>query len=184
MGYFRQLFILLICTLPAIAQAIHVQIGFTNPFVYIQIGHGQYSSLGLWGPPANLIDEVSFTFPAGVQPGDGTPITGTPDRIPIAVLAYSGGGRANFRVTIDSSQPLTNGAGDTIPFSKFSWTTRNGHIGSGTFNDTANQLWQQYSFNFPRGRGVLDFMTFEFANDQIYRPGTYTGRVTYTITEL
>ena len=184
MGYFKTLFTLLICSLPAAVQAIQVQIGFTNPFVYIQIGHGQFSSLGLLGPPANLVDEVSFNFPAGVQPGDGTPIIGTPANIPIAVLAYSGSGRANFRVTIDSSTPLFNGTGDIIPFSKFSWTTRDGDISSGTFNDTANQLWQQYSFNYPRGRGVIDFMTFSFANDQIYRSGTYTGRVVYTITEL
>jgi|GEM_PF-1780031 len=184
MGYQRTLLILGISLLPALAQAIQVQLFQTNPFVYIQVGHGQFGNLGLWGPPAGQIDEIIFNFPVGVQPGDGTAISGTPANIPVAVLAYSGGGRANFRATMDTSIPLINGAGDTIPFSKFSWTTRDGHLNAGRFNNSPNQLWQQFSFNFPRGRGVIDFLTFRFDNDQIYRPGTYTGRITYTITEL
>jgi len=184
MAYFRTLLILLgVILLPAQARAIQVQVGITNPFVYIQIGHGQIGVLGLLGAPVGLIDEISFAFPAGVQPGDGTPISGTPV-MPVAVLAFSGGGQANFRVTINSATPLINGAGDTLPFSDISWTTGDGDLNAGSFNDTANQLWQQFNFNFPRGRGVIDFLTFSYANDQIYQSGTYTGRVIYTITEL
>ncbi|HID82559.1 MAG TPA: hypothetical protein EYH06_03995 [Chromatiales bacterium] len=184
MGFQRTLLLLSISLLPTLAQAIQVQIGFTNPFVYIQVGHGQFSALGLWGPPQGQIDEITFNFPVGVQPGDGTPVNGTPVNIPVAVLAYSGGGRANFRVTMDTSTPLINGAGNTLQFSEFSWTTRDGHLSAGRFNNSPNQLWQQFNFNYPRGRGVIDFLTFRYDNDQVYRPGTYTGRITYTITEL
>jgi len=169
--------------LSASAHALQVQVGITSPFVFIQIGNGQYGVLGLLGPPANQINVVSFAFPAGVLPGDGTPIVGTPV-IPVAVLGYNGGGQANFRVTINSAAPLTNGNGDTLPFSEFSWTAQDGDINNGQFNDTANQLLQQYSYTWPQGRGVIDYLTFSYDNDQIFSSGTYAGRVVYTITEL
>jgi len=172
MGYIKTLTVLLICTLPLVVQALQIQIGFNNPFVYIQVGK------------RNQIDEISFSFPVGVQPGDGTSITGTSANLPVAVLAYSGSGQANFRVTMDSSTPLTSNEGYTIPFSEFSWTTRDGDLNPGRFNNTANQLWQQFSFNHPRGRGVRDFLTFRYDNNRLFPPGTYTGRVVYTITEL
>lgn len=184
MAFSRTILLLALGLSPALVQAIQVQIGITNPFVYIQVGHGQFGVLGLWGPPISQIDEITFNFPAGVQPGDGTPVTGTPANVPVAVLAYSGNNRARFRVTINTAIPLFNGTGDTIPFSEFSWTTRDGHLNAGRFNDSANQLWQQFNYFYPRGRGVIDFLTFRYDNDQIYRPGTYTGRITYTITEL
>ncbi len=179
----RAFLIILVGVFAGSAHAIQVQVGITSPFVVIQIGHGQFGVLGLLGPPVNQIDVVSFAFPAGVRPGDGTPIVGTPV-MPFAVLGYSGGGQANFRVTIDSSTPLINGNGDTLPFSEFSWVAQDGDINNGQFNGAANQLLQQYSYIWPRGRGVIDYLTFTYDNDQIFSSGTYTGRVIYTITEL
>ena len=170
----------LVCNSPS---AVVVQIRFTDPFVFIQIGHGQFNSRGLFGPPEGLIDEVNFSFPVGVVPGDGTAITGTPV-IPMMVLGYSGANQANYRVTMNSATPLLNGNGDSLQFSEFSWTTRDGDISPGRFNDSPSQLLQQYNFNWRRGRGVVDYLTFTYDNDQIFPAGTYTGRVVYTITAL
>jgi hypothetical protein len=184
MSVVRTLLLLAALALPGAAYSLQIQVGASVAFVYIQIGHGLIGSLGLFGAPAGQIDEVAFSFPAGVQPGDGTPIVGTPT-IPVALLGYSNSFITNYRVTMNSSAPLANGTGDTLPFSEISWTTRDGDINSGQFDDSGNQLLQQYSFfTFGRGRGVVDYLTFRYANDTVYPAGTYTGRVVYTVTEL
>jgi hypothetical protein len=184
----RQIFtVIVLCAaalLSAPASAAQIQINVRTPFVYIQIGHGLLSNRGLLGPPANLVDEVSFTFPAGVQPADGTPIVGTPV-IPMAVIGMNTGRLVNFRVTMDSSIPLRNATGDPLPFSAFSWTARDGDIPDGQFDDSPNQVLMDYfRRRANKGRGVVDALTFTFANDTLYTSGTYTGRVVYTITEL
>jgi hypothetical protein len=183
MGFTRPLLIVSLAALPPTAHALRFSIAPIVPFVYIQVGHGALSAYGLLGPPAGQVDEVVFTLPTGTQAGDGTPIVGTP-MIPIAFLGYSGSNRANYRVTMNSAAGLVNAAGDRIPFSDFSWTTRDGDIPAGQFNDSANQLLQQYSFHGNRARGVVDYLTFSYANDAVPPGGTYTGRVVYTITEL
>ncbi len=183
MRLIRLSFLLLLCLLPSLTSALQVQIGITRPFVYIQIGHGQFGVFGLLGAPTGQVDEVTFDFAAGVLPGDGTPIVGTPE-IPIAVLGYRGGRRARFTVTMNSSVPLVNGNGDPLPFSEISWTTRDGDIAGGTFNQGGAQTLFSMNIAFPRGRGVIDYMTFRYDNDTVYPAGTYSGRVVYTIAQL
>ena len=134
----RTIAALIIGLLSLSAQALRLNIRTTTPFVYIQVGHGEVSSYGMFGPPAGLVDEVTFVFPAGVAPGDGTDIIGTPV-IPVMVLGYSGGNRARYTVTMNSSAPLTNGSGNTIPFNEFSWTTQDGDIPAGAFDGGAQQ---------------------------------------------
>jgi hypothetical protein len=183
MGLYPRAVALVVFMLPGLASAVQVQINITTPFVYIQIGHGQYGGFGLFGPPAGQVDEVAFTFPPGVTPGDGTPIVGTPT-IPIAVLGYRRGRRVRFTVTMNSSVPLINGAGDTLPFSEISWTTRDGDIPGGTFSQGAAQTLMNINLRWPRGRGVIDYLTFRYDNDTVFAAGTYTGRVVYTIALL
>ncbi len=174
---------LIFCLLPALASALQVQIGYTTPFVYIQIGHGTYDVFGLFGPPTGQVDEVSFSFPPGVLPGDGTPIVGTPE-MPVAVLGYRGGNRARFTVTMNSSVPLVNGSGDTLPMNEISWTTRDGDIAGGRFNQGGAQTFFSMNITYSQGRGVIDYLTFRYDNDTVYPAGTYTGRVVYTIAQL
>ena len=110
--------------------------------------------------------------------------TGTPV-IPIALLGLSAGNQTNFRVTVNSSAPLINGVGDSLPFSEIAWVTRDGDIPAGQFDESANQFLMNYTFApTNRGRGVIDYLTFSYTNTRIYPAGTYTGRVTYTVTEL
>ncbi|NIW25411.1 MAG: hypothetical protein GWN29_13070 [Gammaproteobacteria bacterium] len=165
------------------SQALRFTVAPGPPFVFIQIGSGELSTYGLFGPPVTMVDEVTFPLPAGVQFGDGTPIVGTPV-IPMAFLGYSGGNQANYLITMDSSGGMMNASGDVIPFSDLSWITQDGDIPSGQFDNSANQFLQQYSERGRRARGVVDYLTFSYANTSVYPAGDYTGRVTYTIFEL
>lgn len=179
---------LFISTLLTPASALIVNItGINQSFVYIQIGHGQVSSLGLFGSPAGMIDEVSFDFPSGTRPGDGVAINGTPVMpfLLIGSRTFFGYWINNFRLTANSSMPLTNAGGDSIPFSEFSWTSRDGDIPNGRFNDSAVQNLNTFNPGFSTSvRGVIDYLTYSYDNDQIFPPGTYTGRVVYTVTLL
>jgi hypothetical protein len=184
MGFTRTIcFALLLGLLSFQAQAVRLNVNVTNPFVYIQVGHGLISAYGMFGPPAGLVDEVSFPFPVGVRPGDGTAITGTPV-IPVMVLGYSGRNRTRFSVTMNSSAPLVNAGGDTIPFTEFSWTTQDGDIPPGAFDGSAQQTLMTLNRRGRRGRGVADYLTFSYSNLNLYPAGSYQGQVVYTITNL
>jgi hypothetical protein len=170
------------------AQSLRLTVNTNQRFVFIQIGHGTVSTDGMFGPPAGLVDEVTFTFPAGVRPGDGTPVVGTPV-IPIMVLGLSTPNQSDFAVTMDSSVPLMNLNGDTIPFTEFSWTTQDGDIPAGTFSGGA--LQPLMTFQGKKGKkgqdpegGVVDYLTFTYSNTNVYPPGSYQGLVVYTITNL
>jgi hypothetical protein len=79
-------------------------------------------------------------------------------------------------LTADSSQPLSNGAGDSIPLTDISWTSTRGSIPSGTFGGISNQLLG----SFPSSTRISDKHIFYYANDALYDPGTYTGQIIYT----
>ena len=165
------------------AFGLRLNIRLTTPFVFIQVGHGTVSSYGMFGPPAGLVDEVSFPFPAGVQPGDGTAVVGTPV-IPIMVLGYSGGNRTRFVVTMNSNSPLTNANGDQLPFTQFSWVSQDGDIPSGAFNGSTQQQLVSLDRRGRRARGYVDYLTFSYSNSNLYPAGSYQGQVVYTITNL
>jgi hypothetical protein len=170
------------------AQSLRLTVIKQSPFVFIQIGHGTVSTDGMFGPPAGLVDEVTFPFPAGVRPGDGTPVLGTPV-IPIMVLGLIKQNQANFAVTMDSSLPLMNVSGDTIPFTEFSWTTQDGDIPAGIFSSGAQQpLMNFQGQKAAKGEdpeaGVVDYLTFSYSNANAYPSGSYQGLVVYTITNI
>lgn len=183
MGKRCVLLLVLLALVSGPASALRIGMRFPEPFIYVQVGHGLLSDYGLLGPPAGLVDEVVFNLPAGVRPGDGTPVVGTPV-MPVAFVGYSGRGRVNFLVTMNSAAGLRNGNGDTMPFSEISWTTRDGDIPGGQFNGSANQLLQQYDLRGRARTGVVDYLTFSYLNTAVYPAGNYTGRVTYTVTVL
>jgi len=164
-------------------HALRFSVTSAPPFVFIQIGHGDLATFGLFGGPPTQIDEVQFAIPAGVTAGDATEIIGTPV-MPIAFLGYSGGNQANYQVTIDSSSGLISENNDVIPFSQIRWESQDGDIPSGQFSDSASQFLQQYNFRGNRSRGVVDYLTFIYTNTIVPPAGTYQGRVTYTITLL
>lgn len=83
----------------------------------------------------------------------------------------------------DSSTPLSDGTGNTIPFPQISWTSYgNGDGGAqpipaGTFNGSTQTL-----ANFPVNTWQESCHSFSYANALVPAAGTYAGRVTYTLT--
>jgi hypothetical protein len=149
-------------------QALQFTIRRPVPFVFIQVGN------------RGGLQVVDFSVPAG-QAGTGTPVVGTPD-IEIRFIGRRfRNGASNYVVTMDSSGGLTNGAGDTMPLSDFSWTNQDGDVPAGQFDGTASQLLFQYAGPY---LGFGDTFTFSYANTSVYPAGTYTGVVSYTIAQL
>ncbi len=142
-----------------------------------------------WGAPAEVrirvgaaagITTVTHNVPA-TQLGDGTPVAGTPGSVIIEASArranFFSALSTNFIVSADSSTPLSNGT-DTISFTNISWTAQDEDIPSGQFTGTPAQVI------LPPTRAfwlVRDWHTFYYNNTQIVPYGTYTGRVTYTV---
>jgi hypothetical protein len=170
-GYTRFITLMLLGAVAMPSHALRFNVRAGAPFVFVQVGASTAA-----------VDEVVFNV-AGTTAGNGTPIVGAPV-VPITVLGYSGTRRTAYSVTMNSATGLVNAAGVTIPFSDFSWTTRDGDLPAGRFDDSASQILQQVSRRGRPARGITDYLTFSYANTAVYPGGTYTGRVVYTITQL
>ena len=182
----RKRYVLLIALIACSTRgyALRFNVAPADPFVFIQVGNGELNRSGLFGPPVDAVNVVSFALPSAGSAGDGTPIVGDVV-IPFAFLGFSNKKQTNFVVTMDSSSGLVNSAtGDSIPFSEISWTAQDGEIPAGQFDGTANQLLREYNLHGNRAKGVVDYLTFSYANARVYPGGTYSGRVVYTITQL
>jgi hypothetical protein len=95
--------------------------------------------------------------------------------VPVRAAALVPSGQA-IRLLADSSTPLNNGAGGTIPFDQISWTA-GGSLSSGTFNNNAAQVLD--TFNGSGNRAGT--YSFTYANANYYDTGTYNGTITYTL---
>lgn len=159
--------LLLLAGLAAFHAGLAVAAVFTfnnsgNSSLSIRIGKGNIST-------------VTFVVPAA-NTADGTPVTGSEQiDISLVIQAPASNPMTGF-LSVDSSIPLSNGAGGSIPLTSISWTASDGDIPSGSFNGTANQLLA----SFPGPTRITDTHTFTFANDALYDPGTYNGQITYT----
>ena len=95
--------------------------------------------------------------------------------------ANNGPASATLRVTAPAN--LTNGAGDTLPFSQISWTVsapgspQPNIIPAGTFNGSTQTL-----ASVPANTYIENCHSYIYANSAIRAEGTYTGQVTYTLT--
>jgi hypothetical protein len=164
----RLLLILPLIAFAIPADALRITVGLPLPYVYIRVG------------PTGPVQTVNFTVAAG-QAGNGTAVVGTPT-VEVRVIGrrtFFGG--SNYVVTLDSSSPLVNGSGNTLPFSNFSWTALEGEFAAGTFTNSAAQAFFQYNGPF---MGFQDTLTFRYANTSVYPAGTYTGQVSFTIAQL
>jgi hypothetical protein len=130
------------------------------------------------GTPGAVIDRVTFRI-SGI-PGSG-PVRGeSTGAYPVPFQArglLNSAGTATL--TADSSQPLNDGLGHTIPFNQISWQG-GGVMPSGRFSGTSKQtVWQQStSFGWFSVQGTMAF----FYDNLLYVPaGTYQGRTTYTL---
>jgi len=162
--------------LPLLAGLVACHAGLAAAAVFILNNPGKNSSVSIRiGSPGGTINKVTFDVPAA-NTSDGTPIPGAEQiDIRLVIRAPAANPLTGF-LSVDSSVPLSNGAGGSIPLTNISWTASDGDIPSGSFNGTANQLLA----SFPSPAQITDTHTFTFANNALYDPGTYTGHITYT----
>lgn len=199
----------LICTavgqLVPTAQAFTVAISPGNPrAIYLQVGVGSFSGLYNSGgtPLANpTINVVSVTVPTAAV-GSGTAQTmasntgATNSFYDNFVFCNAGqlyvGGFYRFNnnnsgvgatLTANSATALTNGSGDTIPFTQVAWTSSgNGDSGAQPFASGAFTGGTQTIGTIARNQWAESCMTFRYLNTSVRAAGTYAGTVTYTLT--
>ncbi len=180
--------------------------------IYLQIGNGtftggNYTPTNLQGQPTGspgkntTINTVSVSVPAA-SVGNGTAQSMTTNSTAsnsfwdgyafcnLPAQLYIGGfyrttGNGNGTISVIATVPaaLTDGAGDSIPFSQISWTS------SGNGDGTTAQPFPAGSFSgtsvnvgsFAQNTWDESCWTFSFANSTVPAAGTYTGVVLYTL---
>ncbi|MBC8088535.1 MAG: hypothetical protein H7Z40_14820 [Phycisphaerae bacterium] len=193
---------LLLCA-PAHSFTVTISSG-TPRAIYLQVGVGSFAGFYNAGgtPQANpTVNVVSATVPAGAV-GSGTAQamasnTGATNSFYdnfafcTAGQLYVGGfyrfnnnaNGAGATLTANSSAPLVNATGETIPFTQIRWT-------SGGAGDTGAQPFPAGTFTagtqtigtIARNQWAESCMTFSYLNSSIVASGTFTGTVTYTLT--
>jgi hypothetical protein len=185
------------------AQAFVVTIAPGTRALFLQVGNGTVSGTGYssGGTPANntLVNEVSVDVPASsVGTGVAQPMTSNSTQARSAydnfvfcappAQVYVGGffripsGASTASLTATSPANLVSAAGDRIPFGQISWTSSGiGDTGAqpipaGTFNGATLTL-----ASFPSNTWRESCLTFSYGNTNVVPFGTYTGRVTYTL---
>lgn len=178
--------------------------------VYLRVGNGVYTgtyqSNGATGAGnGGGINVVSVTVPAAVLGNganlpmtsnatqsisfyDGFAFCNTPSQVYIGGFNRSGSlGGGNGTLTVTAPTNLVNANNNTIPFSQISWTSSGNQSGggsepgpqpfpAGTFSGGAQTL-----ATFPVNTWRESCHTFSYGNDNFVASGTYTGRVTYTL---
>lgn len=171
--------------------------------IFLQVGVGTFTggNFSAGGTPGNnaTINRVTVTVPAasigaGTLPMttdstvfassyDGFRFCAVPAQVYVAGLFRTPGASANATLTATAPTSLVNGAGDTIAFNTVSWIS--GGIGdaiatipSGTFvGGAAQNLYSVATNNW-----FESCLQFNYANLQFVPAGTFTGRVSYTLT--
>lgn len=186
------------------SHAFTVNITAANPrTIYLQVGVGSFTAnYNSGGTPQDntTVNTVTVTVPAA-QVGSGVAQVMTTDST-VSNSFYDGftfcnapaqlyiggfyrsvaaGGAATVRATVPTS--LVNAGGQTIPFSQVSWTS------SGNGDGAAAQPFPAGTFTpgtqviggIARNQWAESCHTFSYANTNVVAAGTYTGRVTYTL---
>ena len=169
--------------------------------VYLQIGNGSYSGIhNSGGTPRNntTVNAVSVTVPAAAV-GTGAPqqmtsdstaaisffdnytVCSPPAQVYVGGWARTPSGNGSAVLTVTSPASLASGP-DTIPFTDISWTSSaigntSADIPSGAFTGGTQTL-----ATIRANTWVENCHTFSYANTRLVAAGTYTGRVTYTLT--
>ena len=184
------------------AHAYVVTITAGTRSLYLQVGVGTISG-GTYsggGTPANngLINQVTVTVPAaslgaGIRPMttdstvtassyDGFAFCSIPSQVYVGGFYRTPGAATNATLTVTAPAALINATGDTIPFNTVSWISGgNGDttatIPSGTFVGGAAQTL----LSVTRNNWFESCLQFNYANNQLVPAGTFTGRVSYTL---
>lgn len=183
------------------AAAFEVPINPGPRAIYLQVGNGSFAgTYAFGGRPGNnaTVNTVSVTVPAASL---GTGSVAMTSNSNVANSSYdnytfcsppaqvyvggfyrvpSTGGNATL--TVSTPPALTSAAGDTIPFTRISWTSSgNGDptptIPSGSFTGGSQTLLAVGINNW-----FESCLSFQYLNGQVVPAGTFTGRATYTLT--
>lgn len=198
--------VLLVCALAAPgSHAYVVSITAGTKSIFLQVGAGTMTGGGGFfasgGTPGNnaTINRVTVTVPpANLGAGtiamstdstvtasayDGFIFCTIPSQVYVSGFFRTPGASANATLTATAPVALVNASGDTIPFNTVSWIS--GGIGdapatipSGTFVGGAAQTL----LSVTRNTWFESCLQFNYANAQIVPAGSFTGRVTYTLT--
>jgi hypothetical protein len=188
------------------AWAFTTTITAANPrAIYLQVGVGGFTgTYSGGGTPGNnaTVNLVSVTVPAsavgsgaaqamttdstvGASSYDGFVFCNAPAQLYIGGFYRYNSNTAGTAATLTATAPtnLVSAAGDTIPFSQISWTSSgNSDSGAqpfpaGTFTGAVQTIG-----TIARNQWAESCHTFSYANSAVRAAGTYTGRVTYTLT--
>jgi len=185
-----------------IASAFTVSLTPGTRALYLDVGNGSYSgTYTSGGTPQNnsTINVVSVTVPAaavgnGVAQAmtsnstqstsyyDGFAFCSPPAQVYVGGFYRQPGLTGTASLTATAPTSLTNPSGDTIAFNRISWTsTGAGDTGAevipaGTFTGGTQTL-----ATFGNNSWNESCHTFSYANTTTPAAGTYTGRVTYTL---
>jgi hypothetical protein len=189
--------------LPSSGRAYVVSITPGVKSLFLQVGAGTITggTFSAGGIPGNnsTINRVSVTVPvatlgAGTQAMttdstvsassyDGFAYCSVPSQVYIGGFFRTPGSSSNATLTATAPAGLTSASGDTIPFSNVSWISGGAGdttptIPSGTFVGGAPQTL----LSVTRNTWFESCLKFSYANGQLVPSGTFTGRVSYTLT--
>ncbi len=188
---------------PLVSHAYLVTITGGTKSLYLQVGAGTMTggNFNAGGTPGNntTVNSVSVTVPAaslgaGTQamttnsavtasPYDGYNFCSVPSQVYVGGFYRTPGAAGNATLSATSPASLTSAGGDTLPFSTISWVSGgNGDatatIPSGSFVGGTTQAL----LSIARNRWFESCLQFNYANTALVAAGTFTGRVTYTLT--
>jgi hypothetical protein len=169
--------------------------------LFLQVGAGTMTGVNFssGGTPGNnsTINSVSVNVPsaalgAGVQvmttdstvtnsPYDSFAFCTVPAQVYVGGFYRTPGAAGNATLSVTSPATLSNGLGDTLPFTSISWVSggtgdATATIPSGTFTGGVQTL-----YSVTRNNWFESCLAFSYANSALVPAGTFTGRVTYTL---
>ena len=163
------------------AGAYIVNIDRGSEMVYLRVGDGNFSGLYSGGGTPQVMTANSRV----TSDWDGYLFCNPGQLYVGGFYRRSNNGNVNATLTVTAPASLVNANGDIIPISDISWTSSgNGDGGatqpvpSGTFQAGTSTL----ANDFRRNTWRESCLTFRYANTQLAAGGTYTARVTYTLT--
>lgn len=179
-----------------------------TPSIYLRIGNGVYTGTFIGGGTPGTggpINVVSLAVPAASL-GNGTDLAMTSNATQsqsfydgfvfcnLPAQVYVGGfnrggllGGSTGVLTVTAPTSLVNASGNTIPFTQIRWTSTGNQSGGGT--EPGPQPFPAGTFTgglqtlatWPINTWRESCHTFFYGNDNVVAAGTYTGRVTYTL---
>lgn len=169
--------------------------------LFLQVGAGSMTggNFSSGGTPGNnsAINSVSVNVPSaalgtGVQamttdstvttsPYDSFSFCTVPAQVYVGGFYRTPGAAGSGTLSVTSPATLSNGLGDTLPFTSISWVSggagdATATIPSGTFAGATQTI-----YSVTRNNWFESCLAFQYANTALIPAGTFTGRVTYTL---